>query len=264
MSSTMWHTLQRWLGRGAAGPQHAAAQALSPTAQAELAARTAALQPFAQPGEQRLDAQPLVVIDLETTGLDRKRDTVLSVGAVRIERQAIVLGQSFERVLKVDVPLAATSQLFHGLTPGDLQRGEDPRQVLIELLEWGQDAIWLAWHAWFDQTMLHRAARHWLGEAALDAARLPPVLDLAHAMPLLMPAQAALGTDLDAWLQAAQLGNSARHNAVADAMATAELALVALARAQAMGLHTWGALSAAMVHSQKHLDQQQAARQGQF
>lgn len=276
----MWQTLRQWLGaRQAAQPQAAPLPPLLPPQRHELQQRLAQLQPFAQPGAQPLATQALVVFDLETTGLDRQRDSVLSIGAVRIQacgaQPGIALGRSFARVLKVPVPISPLGQLFHGLTQDDLNQGQDPRLALLELLEWGQDALWLAWHAWFDQAMLHRAAQQWLGEYAPSSRTgklllpLPGVCDLAQLLPALLgPCPTALQADmpdkapvisgdhdLDAWLQALGLAHSARHDAVADAMATAELALIALAHAQAQGLQTWGQL--ASLASQREREQQQ-------
>ncbi|WP_347485576.1 3'-5' exonuclease [Vandammella animalimorsus] len=276
----MWQTLRQWLGaRQAAQPQAAPLPPLLPPQRHELQQRLAQLQPFAQPGAQPLATQALVVFDLETTGLDRQRDSVLSIGAVRIQacgaQPGIALGHSFARVLKVPVPISPLGQLFHGLTQDDLNQGQDPRLALLELLEWGQDALWLAWHAWFDQAMLHRAAQQWLGKHAPSSRTgklllpLPGVCDLAQLLPALLgPCPTALQADmpdktpvisgdhdLDAWLQALGLGHSARHDAVADAMATAELALIALAHAQAQGLQTWGQL--ASLASQREREQQQ-------
>ncbi|KKW68373.1 hypothetical protein AAV94_05740 [Lampropedia cohaerens] len=216
-----------------------------------MRARLAALPALASAADQRLDAQPIVVLDLETTGLNRRRDVVLSIGAIRIEAQGIVLGKTFARVLNVETALPLTGQLFHSLTKEDLRQGDDPRQALLELLEWGHDAIWLAWHAWFDEAMLHRAAGQWLG---LSPAVLPRLHDLAHIMPALLPEHARCGGDLDAWLQAMRLGNSARHDAVADAMATAELALIALQRARACGLTTWSEVIAAAAKQRRQGD----------
>lgn len=278
----MWQTLRQWLGaRQARQAQTAPLPPLPSPQRQALQQRLAQIKPFAQPGAQPLATQALVVFDLETTGLDRQRDSVLSIGAVRIQacgaQPGIALGHSFARVLKVPVPISPLGQLFHGLTQGELSQGQDPRLALLELLEWGQDALWLAWHAWFDQAMLHRAAQQWLGEYAPSSRTgklllpLPSVCDLAQLLPALLgpcpaaaqpddapaakPARPSADHDLDAWLQALGLAHSARHDAVADAMATAELALIALAHAQAQGLQTWGQL--ASLAAQRERAQQQ-------
>lgn len=209
--------------------------------QGAMAQRLAQLRPFPEPGEQLLATQPLLVFDLETSGLDLKHDQVLSGGAVHIENMAIILGKTYERILNVDTRLQADSQLFHGLTADDLRHGTDPRVALLELLEQGQNAIWLAWQGWFDQHMLHKGAQHWLG---MTTAQLPQVVDLALIMPALFPALAQPNADLDDWLRYLGLSNAMRHHATADAMVTAELTLICLHQAQTQGLQTWKELAA--------------------
>lgn len=219
-------------------------QALPPAALDEaMRQRINALPPPLQPGEQRIDSQPLVVFDLETTGLDIHKDTVLASGAVRLEQLAIALGKPHEAIFKADVSLKADSQLIHGLTLADLDAGQDPRLALLELLEYGQDAIWLAYHAAFDHIMLERAAKHWLG---LGPERLPRPYDIAHIAAMLFPCHTVPHAGLDHWIQTFALDMPARHHAAADAFATAQVGMIVLHEAQRQGYATWGALVAAL------------------
>ena len=82
--------------------------------------------------------------------------------------------------------------------------------------------------------MTDRAAARAIGE--------PPSntwLDLAHLAPALFPeAVAADEHSLDHWLEKFGIANHARHNALADALATAQLLQVVLARATAQGAAT--------------------------
>lgn len=186
---------------------------------------------------------PAVVFDLEASGLDPRRDRILSIGAVRIEGLAIPLGRQYDRTLRAPGPLGLVSRLFHGLTRADLERGAPPPDALAGLLDFAGDAVWLAFHAGFDCALLSRALKAHLGRRwDLE------VLDLAVLAPMLFPDQAArLGphAGLDAWGAVFGLVAEARHTAVSDALLTAELALVVLSRAQGRGLRTWGELAAA-------------------
>jgi DNA polymerase-3 subunit epsilon len=185
-------------------------------------------------------SHPAVVFDLEASGLDPRRDRILSIGAVRIEDLAIPLDRQYERVVRAPGPLGLVSRLFHGLTRADLERGVSPRDALAGLLDFAGDAVWLAFHAGFDRALLARAVKahlgmRWDGE----------VMDLAVLAPMLFPERAGPGAGLDAWAAAFGLATQARHAAVADAMLTAELALVVLRCAQRRGLRTWGELALA-------------------
>lgn len=238
----MIQTIRQWLLPATTISPSGHAPFPSPASHQAASRRLGALHPFAKPGLQDIATQPLLIVDVETSGLDLNRDDVLSIGAVRIEGMGIMLGHTFQRVLNVPTRLSPDSQLFHGLTQADLQRGDDPDRALLDLLEFGQDAIWLAWHAWFDQKMLHRSAKRWL---RLPRALRPDIQDLADIAPAVFPEHAEPRNDLDRWLECMGLQNSMRHDAAADAMATAELTLMCLHRARARGLNTWGELAKA-------------------
>lgn len=190
--------------------------------------------------ERSLHDHPAVVFDLEASGLNPRRDRILSIGAVRIEQLAIPLGCQYGRIVRAPGPLGFVSRLFHGLTQADLERGTPPQAALPGLLDFAGDAVWLAFHAGFDRTLLARALKSHLGMRWDE-----DVLDLAVLAPMLFPDRTRPHAGLDDWAAAFGLVAPARHTAVVDAMLTAELALVVLQRAQRQGLGTWGELAAA-------------------
>lgn len=188
------------------------------------------------PGAQSL-SDPVMVFDLETTGLNTRTDMVLSIGAVRVSPQGIALGQQFYQVLDIAVNLSGESQLIHGLTQKDLALGCDPRLALLQFLQYSQNHVWLAFHAEFDRRMIKNAALQHLG-FSID----PQPIDIAYLAPLLFPELDSPQANLNYWLDTFHLPILARHNAAADALATAELLLILIPRAQQMGYSTWGQL----------------------
>lgn len=191
-------------------------------------------------GPQSVLEQPLLVFDLETSGLDLQRDTVLSIGAVRIEHNAIPLTGHLDHVLQTDISLKADSQLLHGLSREDLQQGMAPAEALRHLLDYGAGCIWLAFHAGFDQRMLDRALRHHLNICFRQT-----LFDVATLAPMLFPEFHTPAASLDHWAECLNVGTCARHSAAADAMLTAEITLILLHQAQRQGLHTWQQLASA-------------------
>jgi len=94
----------------------------------------------------------------------------------------------------------------------------------------------VAFHAAFDAALLRRA----LGKA------LPRRwLDLAALAPALYPERAASCRALDDWLAAFGIVAEARHDALGDAFAAAQLLLVLLAAARRQGVSTLEGLEAA-------------------
>ena len=167
-----------------------------------------------------------VVIDCETSGLDPRSDRLLSVGAIRVSSERIELGDAFISRVRSPVASGAENILVHGIG-GDAQlAAPPPEQVLPQLARFIEGSIPVAFHAWFDRQILQRAglriAPRWLD--------LEP---LAHA---LYP-ERKLRT-LDEWISAFGIHPAARHDALLDALAAAELLLVLLARARDKRMRT--------------------------
>ncbi|EPL15334.1 PolC-type DNA polymerase III [Pseudomonas sp. CF161] len=184
-------------------------------------------------GECSLRQQRWVVLDLETSGLNLNRDQVLSIGAVVIEDGAIDFSQQFERtLLRVDHKLSP-SVLIHGLGPSAIAAGCDPAQALLDFMEFVGDSPVLAFHAPFDQHMLGRALKDSLGYRLQHS-----FMDVAELAPLLCPQANIREAGLDDWIDWFKLQVGERHHAAADALATAELALILFSRARQQQIHS--------------------------
>lgn len=211
----MKHWLQRW-------------RALDPATRARLQALPA---PRAA-GEILLRRDRLVVLDLESTGLNPRRDRILSVGAVAVEAGLIRLEQSFTRTVNRPGRSALGNILIHGLTPSRLAGGGAESAILLELLDFLGDSPVFAFHAPFDQTLLRRAWRRQLGlrhrQGFHDLAELAPALCQLDKAP----------RGLDGWLRHFGLAAEQRHDAYADAFVSAELLLILLNKAQGQGIET--------------------------
>ena len=204
-----------------------------PVLSVEQQQRVLQLPPAAGWSDTPLRQQRWVVVDLETSGLNLNRDQVLSIGATVIEDGAIDLGQSFERTLLRAHTTLNPSVLLHGLVPGAIAAGSDPAQALLDFLAFVGDSPLLAFHAPFDQHMLARALKD-----SLDYRLQHPFMDVAMLAPMLCPQVSPRDAGLDQWIEHFNLQIENRHNASADALATAELALILFSRAQAQGIHT--------------------------
>lgn len=176
--------------------------------------------------------QPLVdmrwcVVDVETGGLDAQRDPLLAIGAVVIEHQRIALDASLEVGLTQAQSTAAANILIHGISGSEQRAGLAPHEALLAWLEFAQGAPRVAFHAGFDQTVMQRAEREHLG-----LSNAAPWFDAAVVAPLLFPEAAPHCRHLDDWLAHFGLAVYARHGALADAFATAELWLVLIEAAR--------------------------------
>ena len=172
-----------------------------------------------------------IVIDCETSGLDAARDRLLSVGAVLAEGGRIAASHVLHRLVQQTVASSRDNILVHGIG-GDAQLGGRPAvEVIEELARLGGGRVPVGFHAPFDAQVLRRYG--FRGSH--------PWLDLAQLAPAVFP-QRRLGDTLDEWLEAFGIDPVVRHDALADAFATAQLLLVVLAAAAEQGLGTLQAL----------------------
>jgi DNA polymerase-3 subunit epsilon len=200
---------------------------------ADLQRRLERLPAAAALSECSLREQRWVVLDLETTGLNLNKDHVLSIGAVVIEDGAIDFRQQFERTLQYPQVKLGPSVLIHGIGPSAIAAGSDPAQALLDLMEYIGESPVLAFHAPFDQHMLGRALKDHLGFKLQH-----PFLDVADIAPLLCPQAHIREAGLDDWIDWFKLEVFERHHASADALATAELALILFSRARQQQIHS--------------------------
>lgn len=186
---------------------------------------------------QPADALRWVVVDVESSGLNPHRDRLLSIGAAAVVAGRLQLNDSFEVVLKQTVPSSVDNILVHGIGGGRQMAGETADAGLLRFLEYVGKSPVVAFHAEFDRVLIERALDSTL------SVRLPnPWLDLAELTPALFDEAHAPVRALDDWTARFGIRNPARHHAVADAVATAELMLIDLAAARARGVTRGDAL----------------------
>jgi DNA polymerase-3 subunit epsilon len=204
-----------------------------PPLDAAASARRDALRQQSVDLKQPLADMRWVVVDVETGGLDAERDPLLSIGAVAIEQGRIAFAPSLEVGLRQLQSTAAANILIHGISGSEQCGGQVPHAALLDWLEFAQGAPRVAFHAAFDQTVLQREVR-----AQLGLPSTAPWFDAAVVAPLLFPAAAPRCRHLDDWLNYFGIAVYARHGALADAYATAELWLLLLAAARHENIRT--------------------------
>ena len=193
------------------------------------------------PGEQLLAEQRFVVVDLEATGLHTGRDKILRIGAVAVEGSAIHMGLQFERTLKRREIKVNESVLIHQIAPSELAAGIRPKTALLDFLDFVGDSPLVAFHADFDQRLLQRELRDFFGYSFKH-----PFFDLAELAPLLNPDHCMRQPRMDDWIEYFGLTVMQRHNACADALATAELLLIFIKQAARQDIITLKQLDTAL------------------
>lgn len=176
--------------------------------------------------KQSIRAMRFVVVDVETTGLRPHHDRLIAIGAIPVEKKLVRLERSFEVVLRQNKPSSNGNILLHGIDGTTQVSGRDPAEALTEFLDFTGKDLLVGFHANFDRVMITRAMKKALGIELEN-----PWLDLAVVTPELLPQRAGGASTLDDWTERLGIENPARHNAVADALVTAQLLQVTLAAA---------------------------------
>lgn len=187
-----------------------------------------------------LERLPMVAIDCETTGLDPRRDRVVSFAAIRIEHGLRVSSRPELDLLidpGIDIPSRAVA--VHGIDRGQLVGAPSFADAYARIAASLADAVLIGHHIEFDLAMLHREA----ARARLPW-REPPSFDTAGLA-------AALGhptdhVDLDVVL--GHLGiepHGRRHSAAGDARRAADLFVALAHRLIGQGRGTFGGAIAA-------------------
>jgi DNA polymerase-3 subunit epsilon len=190
-------------------------------------------------GERKsaFDHSRYVVVDVETTGLNLITDTLISIGAVAMVNGRIVLEDSFSVVLQQQESSGKENILVHGISSTAQREGDDPVEALLAFLEYLGKSRLVAFHVAFDETMIRRAMRQYLGLSFKHA-----WLDLAYVMPALNRSQMGTHRVLDDWIGRFNIRIEARHNALADALATAQLFQIAIAQAHKRNINDYEGL----------------------
>lgn len=178
-----------------------------------------------------------VVVDVETSGLNLSEDRLISIGAVAVVNGKVVLGDSFYMVLQQQAASEKGNILLHGIGTAEQLKGKPPVEALLAFLDYLGKSPLIAFHVTFDETMIRRALSEYLGFSFKH-----PWLDMAYVMPSLNPALAKKYHALDDWIGHFGVRIDVRHNALADALATAQLFQVALAQTDKNNLTSFAEL----------------------
>src|SRR6185369_3413868 len=135
-----------------------------------LAGRALMLQPFIARYQQLFastwaDDTPIeqvrfVVLDSETTGLNPRTDRIVTIGAVAVHADEILIEDSFAALLKVSHNTGAVA--VHGVTRDESRGGVDETAALERFLDYVRDGVIVGHHIGHDVSTFDAAyERHW-------------------------------------------------------------------------------------------------------
>lgn len=165
-----------------------------------------------------------LAIDLETTGLDVRKDLILSVGYVVLHGKQIHLASARHRLVRIDRSIPEASAVIHQITDDQAARGMELRDVMTELLEVLAGRVMIAHHAAIERGFLGNACRRLWGSGLPVSVVDTQVLARRHFERRQIPYK---GSDLrlHALGDRYNLPRYGAHHALSDALAAAELFL---------------------------------------
>ncbi len=178
------------------------------------------------------DACTYWAVDLETGGLDSKRDPILSVGMVPVRDGAIRVGEAWTSLVRPGNGGAIDpgSITAHHLVPADVANAPTLRDVITAVDVRLRGAVLLVHQASIDVAFLKRAfasaGMEWPKLVVVDTVEL--LMRAASRARLVNPSAPDTDPELNLSLSRKSLGlpDYGRHDALTDAISTAELFLV--------------------------------------
>ncbi|MFV9503287.1 MAG: PolC-type DNA polymerase III [Oscillochloridaceae bacterium umkhey_bin13] len=187
---------------------------------------------------------PYVVLDTETSGLDARRDVLLSVGLVEVRQGRVCLDSRWRSLIRppAGFEVGGGSIRIHGLMRAELAVAPTLDEVLPAILERLTGRALVVHVAQVDVGFLNQALRPHharLRGPILDTARLAHSLhENAKLLGEVQPDMPRPAIQLRALAQARGLPVYGEHDALNDALTTAQLFLAQATRLEQQGIRT--------------------------
>jgi DNA polymerase III subunit epsilon len=172
------------------------------------------------------------VIDVETTGLDLRHDSIVSVGSAFIRTGRIISSESYYSLIRPVSPVSVASMRIHCLRPADLEDAPDVREVGQEIARRLAGRVVVAHAAWIERAFLRRLLREAgarFSAPVIDTAALARALGHAESVP------AGHEPSLELLARRLSLPVYAPHHALGDAVTTAAVFLAMATQAGQRG-----------------------------
>jgi len=106
----------------------------------------------------------LVAVDFETTGLNFKHDEIISMGFCPIENTVIRLANCLHIVIKPQGSLNSDNVVIHGLTDDRVNQGVSAETAMATFLELTKDKVIIAHYHFIEKIFIQKLAGQVLGK----------------------------------------------------------------------------------------------------
>jgi DNA polymerase-3 subunit epsilon len=188
-----------------------------------------------------VDTLTYTVIDVESTGLDLKKDKWVAFAAIRIQNMKIMIRESLELVIRHNNPVQDHAVHIHGLITKEKQAGIPENKAIPEILQFIGNSILVGYHFELDQHLINRSLKDLVGKKLLN--RFVNIPDLIRRIE--SPVQEIYPfrePDLKTQCDAFGIEIMDQHTAAGDAFAAAQLFLMVLSKLKNRGISDLGGL----------------------
>jgi DNA polymerase-3 subunit epsilon len=160
-----------------------------------------------------------IAYDTETTGLNPKKDEILSIGAVKIKNNKIITSEKFEIFLNPSRDISEESIKIHQIRNIDLQNGSEPNEAIEQFLNFIGSRTLVGYYLEFDIKMINRYLKPYLGIKLPN--RQIEVSGIYHDKKIKFIPQGNIDLRFNSIMEDLELPIFGKHDAINDAIMTA-------------------------------------------
>ena len=178
-----------------------------------------------------LDKLEVVVFDIETTGFSPEKDKIISIGAVKMKGSELSTQHTFYSLIRSDLPLPPEISALTNIHNDELRVAPEASDVLIQFFKFISSRILIAHHSMhelnFMQKLTREISRTRFQHRIIDTSFLTRLFDTSTESRPLEKICLECGVEVQN-----------RHNALGDALMTAEIWSYYIKQAQTAGFNT--------------------------
>ena len=110
-----------------------------------------------------IEEVPIVALDLETTGLDASKDEIVSMGLVEMQFEKIRLDSTWHQLIRLKQDLPQSSVVIHNITDDQMQTSQPLAEALPELLRRLKGKVMLVHYKPVEQNFISAACERLYG-----------------------------------------------------------------------------------------------------
>ncbi|GAB6072534.1 3'-5' exonuclease [Venenivibrio stagnispumantis] len=164
-----------------------------------------------------------VAFDTETTGLNPKEDDILSIGAVKIKNNQILLSERFYQLVKPVKEINEESIKIHGLRKKDLENGIDVYEAIDKFVRFVGNRTLVGYYIEFDIAMINKYFKKLSGTTLPN--RYIDISGLYYDYKIGIIPQGNVDLRLDTIIKDLDIPTFGKHDALNDAIITAMIFL---------------------------------------